>query len=82
MVPTGRTETRNNIDLEVYVEPSIVISLYHISDRNQWNLRTRFFNAFDTHRYENSDFNDQVENTASTIATSSSREGVHKYRSL
>jgi len=30
-----RAETRNNVDLEVYIEPDIVISLYHISNRNQ-----------------------------------------------
>ena len=26
-----------------YVESRIVNSLYHISDRNQWNLKTRIF---------------------------------------
>ena len=36
---TENTEARNNIDLEVFVEPRIVISLYHISDRNQRNLK-------------------------------------------
>ena len=39
MAPTERIETRNNIDLRVYVEPRIIISLYHISDRNQWNFQ-------------------------------------------
>ena len=30
---------QKNIGIEVYVEPRIFISLYHISDRNQWILQ-------------------------------------------